>query len=154
MNNRKTLKVLVVILSVYISMPISLNAADNIPESSIDLVLDMDAELQLTDIQISGLLRVNKFIIGKMIPLRERVEISEKDICGFTSKWFADRASVDDAAIDDYYKCLAEIKSLELEAIVKARTILTKDQLETLDNRLVSSKSIALILDCIPECNY
>ena len=154
MNNKKALIALAVILSVYAAMPVSLNAAENIPETPIDLILDMETELQLTDSQISALSRVNKDIIGKIDQLRKQVETGKKDICGFTSKWSADQVSLDNAAIVEYYKCLAELKSLELEAIVRTRTILTGDQLDILDNQFASTERIALKLDCIPQSCY
>jgi len=150
--NIKTFIGAVIVAIIIIPLSGALFARENIPETPIDLVLDRDIELQLTDIQVNKLVLFNKDIVNRIIPLQARIEIGKKALCNFNSRWVKAEILPDENIIVEYYKNLAELESLKLEAIMKIRAILTIKQFILLTESLAPELK-SLQLDCFSFCN-
>jgi hypothetical protein len=120
----------VIILVLTIASPGISFADDQIPQTAINKILDHKISLQLSDSQCKKLDIINRVIIDKMIQTRAQAEIRKTEIDKFTSNWTVMNSTAVGYNIKEYYQFLAELKSLELEAIMKAKAVLTHDQLK------------------------
>ncbi|MCP4583540.1 MAG: hypothetical protein GY839_18175 [candidate division Zixibacteria bacterium] len=148
MSKKITIVALVFALVMIIASPGLLYAGSKIPQTAINSILDHKTGLELTDSQFKKLSIINNVIIEKMIQTRAQAEIRKMEIDEFTSNWTNMHSTASDHIIKEYYKFLAELKSLELEAITKARAVLTREQLRAYAN-LSSVEAMIIKLDSI-----
>ena len=113
-----------------IASPAVMCAQEAQPITAIDKILNYKQGLQLTDSQIRNLDRVNQTIVAKIIEAKRQADIRKMEIDNFTANWSNTHGTAVDHIIQEYYDYLAELKKLELEAIIKAKAILTGDQLK------------------------
>lgn len=130
MNRRLSKTLLVVILATMFTMPAFLYAGGNIPETPITKILNYKNGLQLTDSQIKKLTIIDNNIKNQMIQVRCQAEIRKMEIDKFTSNWLNMNGTATRQLIKEYYKFLAELKVLDIKAIMQARGILTREQLK------------------------
>jgi len=145
----KRLMAILVVLSIalVISAPTMLYAGADIPKTPITQVLGYKTGLNLTDSQIKKLTVINNSIIDKMIQVKSRAQLCKKNVDEYTANWA--RIQTDPSLqnkIKEYYQCLAELKTLELEAINMAKQVLTQDQLRKYVD-LASLESLMLKLE-------
>jgi len=148
MSKKVTIITLVLMLAMIMVSPGMLNAGDRIPQTAINKILDHKSGLELTDSQLKKLSVINSVIIEKMIQVRTQAEIRKMEIDEFTSNWTNIHSTASDHIIKEYYSFLAKLKSLELEAITKARAVLTREQLKAYAN-LSSIEAMMIKLDSI-----
>ncbi len=153
MNKNLTSTISAVMLFMFIALP-GLGYAQNvIPQTPINKVLENKNGLQLTDSQIKKLTIINKTIINKMIQVRAQAQIRKDEIDKFTSNWYKMHGTAVSQNVKEYYKFLADLKNLELEAIMKSRAILTREQLRKF-TQLVSIETMMMKLESEIACVY
>ncbi len=103
--------------------------AGNIPETPIGRILNYKTGLELTDSQIKKLGILDNTIKEKMIQIKAQAEIRRQEINRFTSNWASMNSAACSRLVKEYYGLLADLKVLELDAIMKARSVLTPEQL-------------------------
>jgi len=116
-----------------IAAPAMAYADEQTPQNvhtAIDQILAYKSGLQLTDSQVHKLEIVNKVILQKMGELMHQADIRKSEIDDYTSNWSTMHGTAVDYMIKEYYQFMADLKNLELEAIMKARAILNEDQLK------------------------
>jgi len=101
-----------------------------IPQTAINKILEYKTSLELTDSQYKKLGTINNVIIEKMIQVKAQAEIRKTEIDNFTADWTVMNGTAVEYTIKEYYQFLAELKSLELEAIMKAKAVMTREQLK------------------------
>lgn len=103
--------------------------ADNLPKTPINRILDYKSGLQLTERQIKQLSLINNNIINKMLQLNGRAQMCKTQIEAKSTDWSdLDNPRIK-SAVKEYYQCLADLKTLELEAMSKAGQVLSSDQI-------------------------
>ena len=112
------------------AMPAIVNAGNELPKTAIHKILNYKNGLQLTESQIKKLSIINRTIVDKILQARAQAEIRKMEIDEFTSNWCTMHSGAVKQNIKEYYKFLAKIKELELEAIVKAKAVLDNKQLK------------------------
>ena len=130
MSKKITIIALALMLAMITAAPGILYADNIIPQTAINKVLDHKSGLELTDSQLKKLTIINNIIVEKMIQTRAQAQIRKSEVDDFTSNWVNMHSTACDHIIKEYYKFLADLKTLELEAITKARAILTREQLK------------------------
>ena len=113
-----------------IAAPAIVNAGNELPKTAILKILNYKNGLQLTESQIKKLTIINRTIVDKILQARAQAEIRKMEIDEFTSNWCTMHSGAVNQNIKEYYKFLAKIKGLELEAIVKAKAVLDNKQLK------------------------
>jgi len=130
MFRKSSLVILAVALVVTLAAP-GISFADyKVPQTAINKILEYKVGLQLSDSQCKKLSIMNSVIIDKMIQVRAQAEIRKTEIDKFTSDWTIMNGTAVEYTIKEYYQFLAELKSLELEAIMKTKAILSREQLK------------------------
>ncbi|GEM_PF-1920658 len=119
-----------VVLVMVTAAPTALFAGNNIPTTAISKVLDYKNGLQLTESQIKKLTIIDRTIVDKMIQIRGQAQIRKMEIDEFTSNWTSMHGTAVNHIIKEYYQFLAKLKELELEAIMKTKAVLTREQLK------------------------
>ncbi len=122
--------------------------AGNIPDTPISKILSYKTGLELTDSQIKKLSILDNGIKEKMIQIKGQAEIRRQEINRFTSNWTSMNSTACCQLVKEYYGFLADLKVLELEAMMKARSLLTPEQLRKYEE-LASIES--MILDLEPK---
>jgi Spy/CpxP family protein refolding chaperone len=122
--------VLPVMLATVFTMPALLYAGGNIPETPITKILNYKTGLQLTDSQIKKLTIIDTNIKNQMIQVRAQADTRKTEIDKFTSNWLNMNGTATRQLIKEYYDFLAELKLLDIKAIMQARGILTREQLK------------------------
>ena len=130
MSKKTLIAALALMLAMTTAAPGILYADDAIPQTAINKILDHKSGLELTESQLKKLTISNDIIVNKMIQTRAQAQIRKSEIDNFTSNWVSMHSTAVDHIIKEYYKFLADLKALELEAITKARAILTREQLK------------------------
>jgi hypothetical protein len=113
-----------------IASPAMMCAQETQPVTAIDKILNYKYGLQLTESQLHKLDMVNQTIVTKIIETKKQADIRKMEIDNFTANWSNTHGTAVNHIIQEYYDYLAELKKLELEAIIKAKAILTRDQLK------------------------
>ena len=119
-----------VVLVMVTAAPAALFADNNIPTTAISKVLNYKNGLQLTESQIKKLTIIDRTIVDKMIQTRGQAQIRKMEIDKFTSNWTRIHGTAVNHVIKEYYQFLAKLKELELEAIMKTKAVLTREQLK------------------------
>jgi len=101
----------------------------NVPETPISRILNYKSGLELTDSQIKKLSILDNGVKEKMIQVKAQAEIRKQEINRLTSNWISLNSTACSQLVKEYYGFLADLKVLELEAIMKARSVLTPEQL-------------------------
>ena len=96
----------------------------------IDNILGYRASLNLSENQIAKLEHFNKELTAEIIKVRAQAEILKGEVDRFTVKWASVNGTAGSHLIDEYYGHLAKLKQLELEAVMKARGVLTVQQMK------------------------
>jgi hypothetical protein len=105
------------------------NAQVQKPVTAIDKIFEYQNGLNLTDSQVRKLNIVNLTITEKMLEIMKQADLRKTEIDEFTSNWSSMHGTAVNHIIKEYYGFMAELKKLELEAISKARAILSAEQL-------------------------
>ena len=124
----------------------TLQAGDNIPQTAIDHILAYQTGLSLTETQIAKLIKFNNEIIDDLIQVRGQIEIRKIAIDQIDTDWSTIQKMSATQMINEYYDNLAKYKQLELEAIMKARGVLTRNQMLNYSN-MVSVEAMVLELE-------
>lgn len=104
--------------------------AGNEPETPISKVLNYKTGLELTDSQVKKLSLLDNGVKEKMIQLKGQAEIRKQEINRLTSNWNSMNATACCQLVKEYYSYLADMKVVELEAIMKVRSVLTPEQIK------------------------
>jgi hypothetical protein len=144
--NRKFRILIILAIGLVIASTGMAYAGPNIPSTAIDNILTYKNGLQLTADQINKLTKYNSRIIDKMIQVRAKVEMRKAEVDKLTSDWSEIHGVAANATIEEYYDYMAKFKQLELEAIMKAKGVLTRQQMRHY-TELVSVESMMLKLE-------
>jgi hypothetical protein len=106
-----------------IAMPAILLAGGNVPDTPITKVLGYKTGLELTDSQIKKLGILDNNFKEKMIQTLAQADIRKREIDKFTANW----NNMNGIACCQF---LSELKVLELNAIMQARSVLTAEQIK------------------------
>jgi hypothetical protein len=136
----------VLAVALLVTAPAMSYADISIPKTAIDDILSYQGSLQLTEAQVSKLNEFNTEIIEEMIQVKARAEIRRGEVEKFSSDWSTVHGTATDQLIKEYYDLLADLKQLELEAIMKARGILTIQQMRQYAN-LANIEAMRMKLD-------
>ena len=131
---------------ILVAVPVISQADVSIPKTAIDDILTYQGSLQLTEAQVGKLNKFNSKIIEKMIQVKARADMRKSEVENLSSDWSRVHGTATDQLIKEYYDLLAELKKLELEAIMKARGILTIQQMRHF-TQLVSIEAMRIKLD-------
>jgi hypothetical protein len=131
-----------------IAIPALLSADNNIPTTPLTRVLSYKTGLELTDSQVKKLTILDNTIKEKMIQTRAQAQIRKQEIDKFTSNWNMMNGTACCRLVKEYFQFVAELKTLELNAIMQVRAVLTVEQLRKF-NELASLES--MILDLEPK---
>ena len=129
MLKKSAITALAFALALMVAAPAISYAGSNIPTTAINEVLDLQFSLSLTEAQINKLTGYNAKIVDKMIQTRAQAEIRKSEIDEFTSDWSKIHGLATSQLVKEYYGYMADYKELELEAIMRARAVLTREQM-------------------------
>jgi hypothetical protein len=146
MNTRQLALNMAAVMIAIIVAAGTIQAQNNIPQTAIDYILTYQTGLSLTETQIAKLTKFNSEIIDELIQVRGQIEIRKMAIDKIDSDWSNIQTISAIRMINEYYDYLAKYKQLELEAIMKARGVLTRDQMSNYSN-MVSVEAMVLELD-------
>ena len=127
--NKKT-KFVILSIIVMTGVFVGQVVAGNLPQSPIDQILEHKTDLQLSESQTKNLNLVNSGIINKMLQCRSQIQMYKTEIEKYATNWGDMENPKFKSTVKDYYRCLAEMKALEFEALVQAGKILTPDQIK------------------------
>lgn len=146
--NKVLINSIVAIIAIFvIAMPAILSAqAANLPSTPIAKVLNYKSGLSLTDSQIKKLTILDNTTKEKMIQAKAQAQIRKQEIDKFTGNWDMMNGTACCQLVKEYYQFLAELKTLEIHAIMQARSVLTEDQLRKF-TELASLESMMLDLE-------
>jgi Spy/CpxP family protein refolding chaperone len=113
-----------------IAMPAILLAGGNVPDTPITKVLGYKTGLELTDSQIKKLGILDNNFKEKMIQTLAQADIRKREIDKFTANWNNMNGIACCQLVKEYYQFLSELKVLELNAIMQARSVLTAEQIK------------------------
>jgi len=116
--------------------------AGNLPQSPIDQILEHKTVLQLSESQIKNLNLINSGIINKMLQCKSQIQINKREIEKYAANWADMENPKFKSTVKEYFRCLADMKALEFEALAQASKILTPDQIKIFSERV----SIDLVL--------
>jgi hypothetical protein len=114
--------------------------------TQISKILDYKTSLSLSDSQVKKLEIVQRTAQEKMNEARVQSEIRLGEVEKFTSNWTNMNSVAVMSLIKEYYKFLTDYKTAELEAVIRARSILDMNQLSKLQ-QLVSIESLMITME-------
>ena len=145
MNKKLITLALAFIIGLAIAAPSYLYAG-NLPETPINQILSYRSGLDLTDTQAKQLTLVNNNIINKMLQVRAQASNHKNQVDNASGDWSKlDNPQVK-GAVKEYFKCQADMKNLELEAMAQASKILSPDQVKKF-SELVSIELIMIDME-------
>lgn len=145
--NRIAVNMMVAIFFVMIvATPAMLWADNNIPSTPITKILNYKTGLELTDSQVKKLTILDNVAKEKMIQTRAQAQIRKQEIDKFTCNWSSMNGTACGQLVKEYYQCVAELKTLEINAIMQARSVLSTEQLKKF-NELAALESMVLDLE-------
>lgn len=137
-----------VIMIFVIAAPALLRAEVILPTTPISKVLNYKGGLALTDSQIKKLTILDTTIKEKMIQAKAQAQIRKQEIDKFTGNWDMMNGTACCQLIKEYFQYMAELKTLEVNAIMQTRAVLSEDQLRKF-TELASLES--MIIDLEPK---
>jgi hypothetical protein len=135
-----------IVVMFVIAMPAILLAQSNLPTTPISKVLNYKGGLALTDSQVKKLTILDNTIKEKMIQVKAQAQLRKQEIDKFTGNWDMMNGTACCQLVKEYYQYLAELKTLEINAIMQSRAVLTEDQLRKF-TELASLESMILDLE-------
>lgn len=114
--------------------------------NQISKIISYKTSLGLTDSQVKKLEIINKTDQQKMIQAKAQAEIRQNEIEKFSSNWTDMNSIAVMSLIKEYYAYMADYKTAEIDAIIKARAILNLDQLNRFQ-QLVSIETLMLHME-------
>ena len=120
--------------------------AVDLPKTQVSKILEYKTSLALTDSQIKKLEIVEKTTQQKLMDAKVQADIRLAEIEKFTSNWTDMNSIAVQSLVKEYYDFMANYKIAELEAIIKARTILEVNQLSKFQ-QLVSVESMMIHME-------
>jgi hypothetical protein len=135
-----------VIMIFVIAAPALLLAQSNLPTTPINKVLSHKDGLALTDSQVKKLTIMDNTFKEKMIQAKAQAQIRKQEIDKFTGNWDLMNGTACCQLIKEYFQYQAELKTLEVNAIMQARAVLTEDQLRKF-TELASLESMIIELE-------
>jgi hypothetical protein len=122
------------------------SCADQASGTQISKIIEYKATLGLTDSQVKKLDLVQRTAQQKMDEAKGQADIRLTEIERFTSNWSDMNSIAVMSLIKEYFGYLANYKSAELEAIIRARAILSMDQLNKFQ-QIVSIQTMILKME-------
>lgn len=135
-----------VIAMLVIAAPAALFAQASLPTTPIAKVLNYKGGLELTDSQIKKLTILDNTTKEKMIQVRAKAQVRKQEIDKFTGNWDMMNGTACCQLVKEYYQYLAELKTLEITAIMQTRAVLSEAQLRKF-TELASLESMILDLE-------
>jgi hypothetical protein len=135
-----------IVVMFVIAMPAILLAQSNLPTTPISKVLNYKGGLALTDSQVKKLTILDNTIKEKMIQVKAQAQLRKQEIDKFTGNWDMMNGTACCQLVKEYYQYLTELKTLEINAIMQSRAVLTEDQLRKF-TELASLESMILDLE-------
>ncbi len=99
------------------------------PGTPVSKILASKTSLGLTDVQVKKLQTIDQNTREKMIECKKQAEIRFNEIEQFTANWVEMNSVAVQTLIREYFDYMAQYKLAEVDAMVKARAILTQDQM-------------------------
>ncbi len=127
--NRK-IKIFVLPIMLIAGIIIGQAIAGNLPQSPIDQILEHKTVLQLSESQLKNLNLVNSGIVNKMLQCKGQIQMNKTEIEKYAANWADMENPKFKSTVKEYYRCLADMKALEFEALVQAGKILTPYQIK------------------------
>jgi hypothetical protein len=129
MLKKNSIMIVAILLTLVIASPAMMYAQAYQPRTAIDKIMEFKQGLDLSESQLNKLTLVNKMIVEQMNETLRQADIRKMEIDDFTANWSNVHGVAVDQLIKEYYDFMAQFKKLELEAIMKARAILSDEQL-------------------------
>ena len=120
--------------------------AGEVADGHIAKILDSKAALALTDSQVKKLEIVQRTAVAKMAEAKSQADIRLNEVEKFTSNWTNMNSIAVMSLIKEYYQFMTDYKSAELEAVIRARSILEIEQLNKFQ-QLVSIESLMITME-------
>jgi hypothetical protein len=114
--------------------------------NQISKIIGYKTSLGLTDSQIKKLENIRRADQEKMIQANAQAEIRQNEIEKFSSNWTDMNSMSVMSLIKEYYDYMADYKTAEIDAVIKARAILSLDQLNKFQ-QLVSIETLMLHME-------
>ncbi len=125
-------KLLTLALAVFIGLAIAApndSIAGNLPETPITKILSYKNGLGLSDTQTKQLTLINNNIVNQMLQIRSQASMHKSEIDDASWDWSNMNNPQIKSAVREYFKCQADMKNLEFEAMAKASQVLSEDQI-------------------------
>lgn len=129
---RKHLNLTVFILAVALvvgSAPVA-SADYDVSNTPIGNILAYKNGLDLSEKQIAKLEKFNDEIANEICAVQTELEIRKAEVEQFMADWSTVHGTATHHLIGEYYELQAKLRQLELEAIMKARGVLTIEQMK------------------------
>ncbi len=123
------MKKTIVISTIMILTLAAVSIAVNLPKTQISSILEYKTPLALTESQIKKLQIIEITTQQKLQDSKSQADIRMGEIEKFTSNWKDMNSLAVQGLVKEYYDYMTNYKLIELEAIVKARALLSKNQI-------------------------
>ncbi len=141
------MKGIIVILSLGLLLTaLPSHAVEQSQGTAVAKIIACKASLNLSDSQVKKLEIVDRTAVEKMTQAKNQAEIRLNEIEKFTSNWTNMNSMAVNSLIKEYYDFMADYKSAEVQAIIRARAILDVEQL-TKFQQLVSIQTLMLNME-------
>ncbi len=139
---RKTIGIAMAMVMIFATA----SMAVDLPKTQVTKILEYRTSLSLTDSQVKKLEIIEKTTQQKLMDAKVQADIRLAEIEKFTSNWTDMNSIAVQGLVKEYYDFLANYKIAELEAIVRARTILDMGQLSKFQ-QLVTVESMMIHME-------
>ncbi|OGC96400.1 MAG: hypothetical protein A2W25_06790 [candidate division Zixibacteria bacterium RBG_16_53_22] len=120
--------------------------AGDLPKTQVSQILENKMSLGLSQSQVKKLEVVERTVQQKMLEARAQADIRMAEIEKFTSDWNNMNGVAVLGLVKEYFKFMTDIKTAEVEAIIRAREVLDSNQLLKYQ-QLVSIQSLMVKME-------
>jgi hypothetical protein len=120
--------------------------AGDLPRTQVTNIIENQTSLNLTESQVKKLTQVERNAQEKMIAARAQADIRMSEIEKFTTNWNNMNGVAVLGLVREYFKFLTDYKAAEVEAIIRAREVLSGEQLSKFQ-QLVSIQSMMVKME-------
>ena len=120
--------------------------AGDLPKTQVSQILENKMSLGLSQSQVKKLEGVERTVQQKMLEARAQADIRMAEIEKFTSDWNNMNGVAVLGLVKEYFKFMTDIKTAEVEAIIRAREVLDSNQLLKYQ-QLVSIQSLMVKME-------
>ena len=135
-------------LALVVSVSSVASADYGLISTPIDNILSYKNGLELSENQIAKLEKFNSEIVREMSEVKNQLALRKGEIDRYMADWSKVHGAATDHLITEYYDLQAKLKQLELEAIMKARGVLSLRQMKMFTELATIE---ALMLDQDPD---